>query len=403
MGLMFDEIFREELEKESVFTDASKLLPDYLPEKLPCREEEYRQLVRFFKPLLETRCPQRVLITGKIGVGKTALARRFGQEIERVARKSGMNLDYIHINCRGKRTSYSLLLTIVHRYFPRWPSRGVGEGELLSMLTSHLNNHDVFSIIALDEIDYFVQLSGSDVLYSLTRVSEESGTPGRISLIAISRNRDFLKGLDAPTQGTFLHNVLELNPYTADQLEEILKYRMKEAFKRGRVQEDVIPLIAEIASRSGDARFALELLFRAGMIADEEKSKVVLPEHVRAAKASVLPELRKDAMGDLTLHELLVLLALVRRLKTSNRAYVLTGELEKSYHLVCEELKERPRQHSRMLSYLYRLRDLGFVEVQPTTIHPKGQTQKISLEEVPARELEKEVEKVLESLRKEET
>ena len=128
-----------------------------------------------------------------------------------------------------------------------------------------------------------------------------------------------------------------------------------------------------------------------------------MPEHVRAAKASVLPELRKDAMGDLTLHELLVLLALVRRLKTSNRAYVLTGELEKSYHLVCEELKERPRQHSRMLSYLYRLRDLGFVEVQPTTIHPKGQTQKISLEEVPARELEKEVEKVLESLRKEET
>ncbi len=52
---MYEDIFEEELAKESVFEDQSKLFPDYVPEELLHREEEFRELVQFFKPVLEDR------------------------------------------------------------------------------------------------------------------------------------------------------------------------------------------------------------------------------------------------------------------------------------------------------------------------------------------------------------
>ncbi len=393
---MFREIFEEELARKTVFKDPGKLLPDYVPKALVHRDEEFRQLTRVFRPAIESRVGQRVLITGSVGVGKTVLAMKFGEELAAAAKKRDMRLDFIHINCRKQRSPHMIMQELANRYL-KLPPRGFSPEELLKESTRWLEKHDAYLALALDELDFFIQQNGPDLLYSLTRSGEELGALGRISLLAIARDQSFLRSLDAATQSTFMHNVVQLDRYSAEQLADIMNARVKEAFKVGVVEDDTVSLIADIAARWGDARLALELLWRAGMLADNEGTSAVTPEHARKAKAEVHPEVRKEALGELQLHEQLALLALARRLRISERAYALTGELETAYRVVCEEYGEKPRSHTQLWGYLKRAEELGVVDLRFTGKGRRGLSQKISISvpDVPVAVLEGELERLL--------
>jgi len=393
---VYKDIFEEEMGRETVFRDASKLMPEYVPKELVHREEEFRQLTRFFKPVLENKSSQRVLVTGSVGVGKTALTRKFGAELERAASARKLNLTYLHINCRKDKTLYSVIAKILQHFNPKWPYHGLGPEKLLNDVITYLNAHDTHLVLTLDELDFFVQQNGPNLIYSMSRTAEESGGPSRISVIAIARDKSFLRSLDQATQSTFMHNVLSLDRYSVTQLTDILSRRVGEAFKASTVEEDTIELIADIASRWGDARFALELLWRAGMAADGEGKGVVMPEHARKAKADVYPELKKEVLRELNLHEKLALLAVARKLTLSKQAYLLTGEVEKTYRIVCEEYGEEHRKHTQFWEYLQRMSALGLVDVKPSGAGQRGQSLRISVQEAPAAWLEKEMEKFLE-------
>ncbi|MEM2874568.1 MAG: ORC1-type DNA replication protein [Candidatus Hadarchaeales archaeon] len=386
-------LFEEELERPSVFRDASKLSPDYVPPVLVHREEEFRWLVRVFRPLLENRMSQRVLITGSVGVGKTALARRFGSELESEAKGKGLNLSYLHINCRKEKSYFSVVSRIHHHYNPRWPHHGLSPEKLLDVVKTYMKAHDAYLVIGLDEADYYVLLNGPDLIYTLTRAWEEAGLPNRISVIAIAKDRDFLRKMDLSTQSTFMHNVLELNRYSAGQLRDILSQRVSEAFRSGTVEEEALDLIADIASSTGDARFALELLWRAGLIADGRTERTVTPEHVREAKAEVYPVVKREVLRELLPHEKILLLSLCRKLKSSGRAYVVSGELEKAYAASCEEYGEEPRKKSQFWEYLNRMEGLGLVDLKQVGGERES---RISVQEIPVSWLEKELEKLLE-------
>ncbi|MEM2878114.1 MAG: AAA family ATPase [Candidatus Hadarchaeales archaeon] len=386
-------LFEEELERPSVFRDASKLSPDYVPQVLVHRDEEFRWLIRVFRPLLENRMSQRVLITGSVGVGKTAIAGRFGADLEATAKGRGMNLSYLHINCRKDKSYFSIISKIHHHYNPKWPHHGLSPEKLIDLISTYMRTHDAYLTLCLDEIDYYVRMEGPDLMYSLTRMYEDEGQPNRISIIAVAKDREFLKSLDLPTQSTFMHNVLELNRYTAEQLKDILQQRIHEAFKPGAVEEESVDLIADIASSTGDARFALELLWRAGLIADGKLESSVNPEHVREAKAEVYPVIKREVLRELLPHEKILLLSLCRRLRSSGKAYTLREDLDKTYRAACEEYGEQPREKSQFWEYLKRMEGLGLVEVKEA--RSKGK-KKIGIQEAPVAWLEKELENLLE-------
>jgi len=390
--------FEEELERPSVFRDAGKLSPDYVPPVLVHRDEEFRWLVRVFRPLVENRMSQRALITGSVGVGKTAIVRRFGADLEATAKGRGLNLSYLHINCRKDRSYFSVVSKIHHHYNPRWPHHGLAPEKLLDQVATYMKTHDAYLVIGLDETDYYVKLNGPDLIYALTRMWEEAGQPNRISLIAIAKDREFLSALDLPTQSTFMHNVLELSRYTAKQLRDILSQRVSEAFKVGAVEEESLGLIADIASATGDARFALELLWRAGLIADGRSESTVAPEHVREAKAEVYPVVKREVLRELLPHEKIVLLSLCRRLGSSRQAYVHATHLERAYVAVCEEYGEEPRKKSQFWEYLCRLEGYGLVDTKDAV---EGKGKMVGIQEVPITWLEKELEKLLEGRKQE--
>jgi cell division control protein 6 len=90
------------------------------------------------------------------------------------------------------------------------------------------------------------------------------------------------------------------------------------------------------------------------------------------------------------------MLAVARKLVLSKQAYALTGEVEKTYRVVCEEYKEEPRKHTQFWGYLQRISALGIVDIKPSGPGQRGQSLRVSVQEAPAGWLEKEMERLLE-------
>jgi Cdc6-like AAA superfamily ATPase len=85
-----------------------------------------------------------------------------------------------------------------------------------------------------------------------------------------------------------------------------------------------------------------------------------------------------------------VLLAVARFFRSSTAPHASTGEVERIYHVVCEERGETPRGHTQFWKYLNQLKGLDAVRVK-LDASSQGRTQLISLAKVTAGDLEKEV------------
>jgi cell division control protein 6 len=352
--------------------------------------------MEFFSFLLSfpERMTQRVIITGDVGTGKTALAQRFGADITLEAGKRGLKLHYIHVNCREYRGKLFLILQHALAVFrPTFPSRGYSTEEVLSALMQILDEENTYVILCLDEFDTLIEKEGSETVYSLTRIQEmRTGKPQRISLLCILRSLKAIERLDTSARSTLQRNVISLERYDKTQLKTILNDRVSLAFENGTVAEDVIDLVAELAvSESGNARFAIELLWRAGKYADAEDMEEVQPECVRKAVSSIVPTLRKSELTSLGRHERLFLLGATRIFKDRQKVYASLSEVERAYAVVCEEYNEKPNSHTQLWNYVQLLSTLGIIETEVTQTRTRGRATRISLPAVSAAELELEL------------
>src|SRR5437773_1487639 len=268
---------------------------------------------------------------------------------------------------------------------PRLPHRGCSSEELLHILLDQLETKNLHIILTLDEADVLIAAEGSTSLYNLTRIQEERpGRPIRLSLIVVLREIEKLQDLDRSTQSTLQRNLIRLDRYSTSQLESILRERVELAIKEGTISEQVVDFVADMAAPAGDARYAIELVWRAGKYADTEGSREVQAEHVRAAAQSVYPVMRTDYAQHLNLHEKLLLLGLARTLERTQETYASMGESEIAYKMACEEYKEQPRAHTQVWKYVQNLSATGIVSTQPSTAGFRGKTTLLGLPTAPA-------------------
>lgn len=381
---------------KSVFKDQRTLSFDYVPQKLVHREVQLKKLAMLYRPVVESNISQNVVLTGSVGTGKTATAKRFCMDLREYAEKQQKAIDWVLVNCRQRNSESSVVLHVVNHFQPNFPDRGFSITEMLRILRKDLEKRKVHLLIVLDEADMLLKKAGSDIIYKLTRFGEEK-VEGRelVSLMLISQKNVF-EMLDASSASTFKRtNIVEFGKYTTEELRDIVAQRAELALKEEAIDSDATDLIGEASSEWGDARFAIEILEKSGMLADEENAGRISVEHVRAAKAEAYSSVTESKLVGLDRHQKLALLGIARA--SRGKAYITTGDAEAAYKVACEEFDEKPRAHTAYWGLMKDLDMLGVVSAKKSGPGISGKTTVITLLDIPAKVLEEKVRRMLEN------
>jgi len=389
------DIFEDELQRPSVFKDEQKLSIRYVPNELHYRTPELKFLARHFKGLVDDGDDgMNLIIHGPIGCGKTSITKKFG--IWASQRKSSRKIEYVHINCRVNRSTYTIFLALARELNEHIPSRGYASHELLEMVVDILESQKASLIFVLDEVDFVPQEEISDLIYSLSRTADNRHVANHhISLILIARTLNFMQNLDESTVSTLGPTKLELDKYNQEQLSNIFENRIAEVFKPGTVSDESLELTASIAGKTGDARKGLELLWYAGKYADQHEHSIIYPDFIRIAKSNIQSDGFRQVILSLESQKLLVCFAIARGLQTNRTAFITMGELKEFYALACEEFEMQARQHTQLWEYVKELDKLGIINTQLSTKGHRGTTTLITIEEPSAKNLEEVVTELL--------
>lgn len=242
---------------------------------------------------LRGETPSNVLIYGKAGTGKTAVAKHVGRELERASEVHGLPIVVVYINCEVLDDQNILLASLARHFEKDIPMTGWPTYQVYSEFKIALDSDKRIAIIILDEVDKLVK-KGDNVLYKLTRINSEL-RKAKVGLIGITTELNFTKYLDSRVKSSLGEEEIIFLPYDANQIMDILKQRAEMAFKPQVLEETVIPLCAAYAAQEhGDARRALDLLRASGELAERTKSPIVQEIHVKQAHEKIEHLLPKE-------------------------------------------------------------------------------------------------------------
>ena len=330
-----------------ILRDASKLSPRYVPKELPHREKQLKELLEFYSDLIEQ--PDKTYlkiyrIIGETGTGKTVTVLRFGQIICEEAKKKGIELKYAYLNPKQHGTTRLLLFRhLVRQVDKKIFSMSLSAEELITSLIDYLNKTGKFLIIAFDELDYVLKNSKEPIVYNLTRINEvlPSERCNVVGIIFTSRSLEYQKFIDSATLSTLGRFYVTFEPYTSDQIFDILERRVDEAFHSGTISDKVLRFISDVTaspSIGGDIRYALDLLYYAARLAENRGDDQVMIEHVREVISITSPSITEEDIICLSNKEKFILLSIARALKRKRYAPYLT------FDEIVEEVEETGKE-----------------------------------------------------------
>jgi len=342
-------IFREIGSDEEIFKDERVLLPEYLPEVLPHRESQVKDIALSLKPAASGSRSENIIITGKPGTGKTSTVRFVLNQLSDYSSRVAP----VYVNCWEFSTRHSILSKIASSLGEFVPRRGIATDEIFERILEVVKKERKMPIVALDEIDrLMVSQYGQDkVLYDLIRAGENYGSP--IGVIGIANSPDFLSRADQRIRSSLAQRRMEFKNYSPAELKDILSSRARLAFFPNSLDKEVVPVCAAHAGKhGGDARLGIGVLWKAGKAAERESAKKVLVRHCKQAFEATEELVKEDHSEALKPIELDILELL------KSHGELATGEL---YGLISKKHSETDRT---VRNYITNLESLGFIEAE---------------------------------------
>lgn len=377
------DIFAPLLDFEPLFKNKEVMRPAYTPEILPHREREINSLASVLVSALRGQTPSNILIYGKTGTGKTAVARYVGIELRRKGDELRKKVHFIYINCEVVDTQYRVLQNIANSFIRDWSERvpftGWPTDEVYAKLKQEMDKEDSVTVIILDEVD---KLSGDEVLYNLSSMNTEL-QKARLSIIGISNDLKFTEFLDPRVKSRLGEEAMVFPPYDAVQLQDIMRQRAAMAFKDDVLEDGVIPLCSALAAQEhGDARRALDLLRVAAELAERERSKRVQERHVRLAQAKIEVDRVTEVVRTLPTQSKLVLLSTILGEESNKDQKVTgltTGEVFEIYAELCRKTGLDILTQRRITDLISELDMLGIITARVISKGRYGRTREIAL------------------------
>jgi archaeal cell division control protein 6 len=373
---ILDDVFENFVNGVKLFKDREVLRHDYLPEKLPHREDLIRLLGATIAPVLrDSRCSN-IFIYGKTGTGKTAVTKYVLGHLESKAKEYGAQVKFCYINCRMTGTEYRVFAALSQSVGLTIPFTGLSVGEVFDRFRAGLEQSKIIFIIVLDEVDALIKEHGDAFMYELTRINETL-TKSKVALIGISNDLRLKEFLDPRVFSSLSEEELVFRPYDAGELRNILLDRSKLSFQDGVLSDSALSICSALAAAEhGDARRALDLLRVAGEVAERLGAKTITEDHVRQAEKHIEHNRVIEALNNLTLHSKLVLLSVYHL----NRSSATTGEIYDIYNELCGEMGAGLLTQRRLGTLVNELDSMGLVNAKVVSMGRYGRTKKIRLE-----------------------
>ena len=373
-------IFDSAIKNKNIIKNRQVLTIDYVPDKLLFRTKESTAIAQSLSVILKKGRPSNLLIFGKPGTGKTAVVKNVIEHLYKKTNELDINLKVPFINAKNSNTPYKILYEIAELlginkegkmqvYFT-----GLSMSEATDRILDFIRRRSIKVVIVIDEIDSLVNRKGDDILYNFTRANERISSDQFISLIGISNSLTFKDKLDPRVKSSLSEEELVFNPYTIEQLKQILIDRCKLAFYDNVIPIGVINLGAAIAGReTGDARKAIDLLRVAAEIAERSMTLKISEDHIRSAQQKIDSDTNYEILRNSTLHTKLVILSII---KSKNGS---TGEIYTVYQYFCSKIQQEPLTQRRMTQIVGELDQLGLITTNIVNQGRYGRTQRIKL------------------------
>ena len=385
-----DKIFDSFMEN-TLFENKNVLQTNYTPENIPHRDAQIEQLASILAPSLRGERVSNLFIYGKTGTGKTLSVHHVRNSLLKRSKESNGGLRIEYINCKLKKvadTEYRILAELIKKLGGHVPSTGLPTDQVYNKFIELIENEKQLFIIILDEVDQAVKKISDEFLYNLTRLNSEL-VKTQICLIGISNDLTFLDSIDPRVRSSLSEEEIVFPPYNAVQLQEILKSRAAEAFKKGCVDSGVIEKCSAFAAREhGDARRALDLLRIAGEIAERKGSKKIKLEHIDQANEKI----EKDKMLDIIETEpkqfQLVLSSMIHLTESKRLNKIFTGDIYSVYQDLCKKTGTEVLTQRRVSDIISEFDMLGLINATVISKGRYGRTREIKLA-IPPQILEK--------------
>lgn len=373
-------IFDSAIKNKNIIKNRQVLTIDYVPDKLLFRTKESTAIAQSLSVILKKGRPSNLLIFGKPGTGKTAVVKNVIEHLYKKTNELDINLRVPFINAKNSNTPYKILYEIAELlginkegkmqvYFT-----GLSMSEATDRILDFIRRRSIKVVIVIDEIDSLVNRKGDDILYNFTRANERISSDQFITLIGISNSLTFKDKLDPRVKSSLSEEELVFNPYTIEQLKQILIDRCKLAFYDNVIPIGVINLCAAIAGReTGDARKAIDLLRVAAEIAERSMTMKISEDHIRSAQQKIDSDTNYEILRNSTLHTKLVILSII---KSKNGS---TGEIYTIYQYFCSKIQQEALTQRRMTQIVGELDQLGLITTNIVNQGRYGRTQRIKL------------------------
>ena len=192
---ILDDVFENFVKGAKLFRDREVLRHNYLPDKLPHRENQIRLLGETLAPVLKDARCSNIFIYGKTGTGKTAVTKYVLGYLETKAKEYGTSVRFCYVNCRMTGSEYRIFANLSQSVGLIIPFTGLAVSEVFDRFRTGLDASRTLFIVVLDEIDSLIKDRGDHLLYELTRINETLHK-SRVAIIGISNDLRLKEFLD---------------------------------------------------------------------------------------------------------------------------------------------------------------------------------------------------------------
>ena len=357
----FHDLFLEN-STSPVFSDETKLYPNYVPNALPHRLNILRQALVSLGYDSNVATPRVLVLKGLSGSGKTSVCRAIGQFFMERAQESRFSYQYVHIECKTKESVYKILIAIMKHINSEFPSRGYSLNDVFTSLQTCFKESKAHFLICLDDFDNL----STDIQKDLINLTcKLNSSPSPTSLILTSTGSSSLSTLQKIITKSFSKNnmhYLKLPSYTRAELASILSQRIKLSLHSTAISPHAIDLINEIASTKRSAKTCIELIRASGRAAENKNEFPISCKHVRQAGKFLLGPL-PPIFPSLSPLQLLILQLISDALIASGGAKVGLKEIFKQYERRCSILREICEPIHRILLLCKSLRDFNLIHL----------------------------------------